>query len=356
MGFFDDLVPNLAEFFSSAPTAAPDLGQFAADSAGAAGDLASAAPDLASAASGGFGVDTLGLGGADTGAVFNPNSVGPPPVGGPAPAVLGSVAPGQGSAVVGTPFGGPDDTVPATAHESQAEPWWKGVSGGDVNRSTGSPDYLRSAGLTNPNAPSTPSNVPTWTDKFMTSVDKIPQGIADVPSKAADAFAENPVGMTAKTLALGAPLIAAGVNAANAPKAPGKYTLSPPARVAPLPGTSGTSSADIPAASPMSTTLTGQGGFKVNSGQGLAEGGRVDRHPEGSFASGGIVRGGGYPEMAHPVTARRPFVSPHPTTGNPAGLRAGGPVVAGDAQAAAIMAYLDRMDKMKAARQPQGAR
>lgn len=122
------------------------------------------------------------------------------------------------------------------------------------------------------------------------------ESIKNAPGRWWDAVSRDymarPIANTAALGTLGLPLLAAAL-APSAPK-PGKYTLNPPMPVAPLPGTTGTSAADIPAATPMSPVLTGTGGFRV---QKMAQGGGVNMAP--GLAHGGPVH-----------RATQPFVRP----------------------------------------------
>jgi hypothetical protein len=227
------------------------------------------------------------------------------------------------------PVGGPQP--PVTAHESQAEPWWKSVSGADVNRSADSGYY---SAIHSPTADpaasiaSAPVEPPTFGDKLGAWGNKTLDSLKAAPGNAADEFAKSPISSSMKLGSMAMPLIAAAVRAANAPKQPGRYTTNPPALparpVLPLPGTTGNTAADIPAASPMSPLLAAgpQGGFRIGQNRGMAEGGRVGHHPEGEFARGGIV----------PAPAPGPA---NATTAQYAGQ--------GSEQARAIMDFLARM-------------
>jgi hypothetical protein len=153
------------------------------------------------------------------------------------------------------------------------------IGGGSVGQTEMDPEQLARQGQINsPSGPNTPYGPQTKPDPHMWESSQKPwyESVGTGAKNELASAMNHPIATGAKALALGAPLIGAGISALNAPKSPGKYTLNPPPTPAqPLPGTTGTSSADIPAASPMSTTLTGQGGFKFGQPAGMKAGGLV---------------------------------------------------------------------------------
>jgi hypothetical protein len=248
-GGFGDWLSSLVSGAGDAASSAPDLSSFVEPAAGAS-SIASTIGDL-----GGGGWDWANLGGANDAFTKASGAVGNVPT--PSmPDTVGGVAPGEAQATPSANFGGGETDPEQLARQGQ---------------------------FTNPNSPATSSPVdavhgqpppPTAWE----SVKNAPGKWWDAAStSAANEFNKAPIATTAKVGALAAPFIGAGISALNQPKQPGKYTLNPPATPAqPLPGTTGTSSADLPAASPMSPILTGTGGFKVDKGGlGMAQGGQV---------------------------------------------------------------------------------
>lgn len=180
----------------------------------------------------------------------------------PAPATLGSAAPNQGGSVAGNNFG-PDQST------------------SDAVRSAGSPYYSTTpgtVGTANPAASvasAPPQPPPTAWESIQNAPGKWWQTAATGAGNEVNTALANPIKTGLQVASIGAPLLAAAM--APSAKQPGKYTLNPPQTaqqpVAPLPGT--TSNQDLPAASPMSPLLTGQGGFRVQGGRGLRYGGRI---------------------------------------------------------------------------------
>lgn len=217
---------------NAAANAVPDLGQFAWDSAGGGG-----------------------IGGANP-ATFQPGGH-PPALNtsgySPGAATIGGEAPGQAAPAPGSPFGGETDP------EQFARQGADKITSGPIQTGSGQPPAQQPP----PTAWESAKNAPA---KWWQSAN--------------NEFDRNPIGTTAKVGAMAAPFVGAGINAAMQPKAPGKYTLNPPAPQQPASAVRGSDT--IPAASPMSTMLTGQGGFKVQP-QGFAEGGKVSDQDERDY-------------------------------------------------------------------------
>jgi hypothetical protein len=174
------------------------------------------------------------------------------------PAELGSVARNQGASVVGSRLGEMDP-------EQFARQGADKITGGPVNTQSDVPVSHETAAATTP-----------W---WQSAGNKIGTGATNEVNQAL----ANPIRTSLGAASLAAPLIGAGIAAANQPR-PAKAGPAPAqVPVKPFPGTIGTSEADLPAASPMSPLHTGTGGFKVRGqagfgqtpGQGMAEGGRV---------------------------------------------------------------------------------
>jgi hypothetical protein len=249
MGFFDDIISGLGGLFGGGGGGGTDLSSFIEPAATGVSDVGSTASDLG----GNFGgldlANGINIAGAND-AFTGPSASGTPtsmPAGlPPALATVGGVAPGEAQAAPSSPFGQTDPEQLArqgTLNPSES-------AGGSVGSTKLAPPP--------PTAWESVKNSPgKWWDSVSTS--------------AANEFNKAPIATTAKVGALAAPIIGAGISALNAPKQPGKYTLNPPA----TPASAQAGSDTMPVASPMSTTLTGQGGFNVRPGQGFAQGGQV---------------------------------------------------------------------------------
>jgi hypothetical protein len=267
MGFFDFLDPSAFEDMLGAGGEQAATGAIPTDTSSFAppdvsGFSSGAVPDVANIAGANSAFTSVDGGPAPMGAPTG-TPPGMPPNLPPAPdATIGGVAPGQANA------------APSTAWESQnpTNKWWAtpGEPGG-----TGGPNSVSGGAVpSDPTAMSTPSPGASGSQPWYSRMgDKIATGAGNEVDQAM----AHPISTGVKGLALAAPLVGAAIGAANQPKGPGKYTLNPPATpVAPLPGTTGNTAADIPAASPMSPLLGAgpQGGFNVKR-QGFAQGGQV---------------------------------------------------------------------------------
>ncbi len=295
---------------------------------------------------------SMGFGGADTGSpVFQPSSVGPPPAGGPSFEMTPVGMPAQGTSGIGgfgagaeDLTGGAVDDAPATAWESKAGPWYgkpADSSRADVLRSGDGLAYSSTPGTVgrvNPAASVASSSpaAPSFMDKLGAWGRQTGTSLANAPGEAADTFARAPIATTAKLAGVLGPLVLGGINASQqadqARQAERQYrrTMPGPVGVAPLPGTSGTGQADLPAGSPMSRLLTNPaGGFSVDPNVGL-------RSPQ-RLAEGGMV-GQPAPIGSGPVGADVDYGI---------GLRAGGPVgqpaPSLNDSARVVMDYLARM-------------
>lgn len=218
-----------------------DLGPV--ESGASAWDGLGSVADSVASMGGDWGFGSFG-GGVDSAnpAMFDPNTLGPPPIGDALPAIP------QGSSTVGTfGSGAPQiaDVDPETfARQGQTTNSWNPSPQSSVG------SYVQ------------PQPGPTAWESVQQAPGKWWQGVQQDFNRAP---LGNSMKLGAGLASIGVPL-AAALTAPSSPKAP-SYSPVPPA---PLPGTTGTGRADLPAGSPMSGLLNrSSGGFKIGSNLGI---------------------------------------------------------------------------------------
>jgi hypothetical protein len=293
MGWFDSFFSGLSDLVGGASPSVgdammggtTDLGALAASTPSFAADPSSWLGDTASSgfsslgglfdsgARGGVdfgGMDsmnpaTFGGGGGGATPFFDPNTVGQPPVGSALPPAAPPTV-GEGAATVGafpSQRPGAEDVAEAVDPEAFAR---QGQSVNSWNPATGSP-----VGSTVQAPPP-----PTAWESIQQTPGKWWQGAQDFPGKMAASFNRDPFGNSLKLATTGASIGVPLAAALMQPKPPRALSSTQTGSMSPLiaagqplPGTTGTGRADLPAGSPMSGLLTNRGGFNVDPNVGL---------------------------------------------------------------------------------------